>query len=183
MRRHGATTYRRASPGIPKRRKNSRKPGGMYSSLLRPLVCAPPSILTRTEITAGFTFSTMSAKPTGACSLCACSLKVLRNRGRIAARQIETRGDDECGRAETGDGGGEEDDAARGRMRRFCGGVLGAGMTLDFIGKSPSGSRKRECAPFQRSRWSDAPYSVLSRGLIIGKVGRRMAFRYQSINQ
>ena len=35
------------------------------------IVRAPPSTLTRTEITEGFTFSTMSAKPTGRCAVCA----------------------------------------------------------------------------------------------------------------
>ncbi len=41
--------------------------------------------------------------------------QVLRESGRIAAREIEAGGDDERGDAEAGDGGSEEDDAACGQ--------------------------------------------------------------------
>ena len=64
-------------PLSPSRRAEARKkrsigePGGNGESPSKPIVCGPPSTLTRTEITAGFTFSTMSAKPTGRCAFCA----------------------------------------------------------------------------------------------------------------
>ena len=64
--------------GEPKRRKNCSKgdPGGNGRSWpLRPEFSALPSILTRTETTAGFTFSTMSAKPTGRATCCACCVR------------------------------------------------------------------------------------------------------------
>mgnify|MGYP001603885082 CR=1 FL=1 len=46
-----------------------------YAAPLVLLVCLSPSMRTRTEMTAGFTLATMSAKPTGALSLCACSVR------------------------------------------------------------------------------------------------------------
>src|ERR1043166_4260874 len=57
-------------PGPPKRRKNcsSDEPGGNGRSSLLNCICSrceTASALTRTPITAGFTRSTMSAKPTG----------------------------------------------------------------------------------------------------------------------
>ena len=55
---------------MPKRLKNRSigEPGGNGESPSKLIVRAPPSTLTRTEITEGFTFSTMSAKPTGRCT-------------------------------------------------------------------------------------------------------------------
>ena len=60
--------------------------------------------------------------------------QVLRQRSRIAARQIEAGADHERGGAEAGDGGGEEDGAAGRKHARFLGGVR-AGGTLGFISK------------------------------------------------
>src|SRR6516165_604431 len=63
--------------GAPKRRKkrSNGEPGGNgRSSSLRPEF-AGRSTLTRTEITAGLTFSTISANPTGRCDSC-CTLSV-----------------------------------------------------------------------------------------------------------
>ena len=47
--------------------------------------------------------------------------QVLRERGRIAARQIEAGPDHERSRAEAGNGGGEQDDAAGGQHAPFLG--------------------------------------------------------------
>src|SRR3984885_10100820 len=58
--------------GMPNCRKNfsNGEPGGNGLSSLVSLESAWRSILTRTEITAGFTLSTMSAKPTGRSGSC-----------------------------------------------------------------------------------------------------------------
>jgi hypothetical protein len=63
----------RSPSGAPKRLKKRSigEPGGNGESPSKPIIFGPPSTLTRTEITEGFTFSTMSAKPTGRCALCA----------------------------------------------------------------------------------------------------------------
>src|ERR1043165_9890025 len=65
-------------PGIPSGRPNRRKKysNGEFcpdelSSPPSSEVCGPAPILTRTEITAGFTFSTISANPAGRCADCA----------------------------------------------------------------------------------------------------------------
>src|SRR5256885_10461802 len=58
--------------GMPKRRKKRSigEPGGKGESPPSKLIVrGPPSTLTRTEITEGFTFSTISAKPTGRCAV------------------------------------------------------------------------------------------------------------------
>ena len=57
----------RSPSGEPKRLKKRSigEPGGNGESPSKFIWRAPPSTLTRTEITEGFTFSTMSAKPTG----------------------------------------------------------------------------------------------------------------------
>src|SRR5712692_9269410 len=78
--------------GRPKRRKNCSRPGGR-SRLLKPMVREPPSTLTRTEMTEGFTFSTMSAKPTGRCADWAC------------AEVVKDGAGEEHGRADAGNGG------------------------------------------------------------------------------
>src|SRR5690348_415199 len=64
---------RGAPSGMPKRLKNFSigEPFGNGTSS-SDLDCADVRILTRTEITAGFTFSTMSAKPVGRATCCAC---------------------------------------------------------------------------------------------------------------
>ena len=74
--------------------------------------------------------------------------QILRERGRIAGRQIEAGGDDERGGAEADDGGGEEDEAARRQHARLRGGA-GSGATLDVITKAPSQFEGRACAPFR----------------------------------
>ena len=74
-----------------------REPGGNCDSRRRcRMVCGRPRTLTRTEMTAGFTFSTMSAKPTGAAQsaaccgrFCACASGHSGEEGR--ARQPEPR--------------------------------------------------------------------------------------------
>ena len=72
--------------GMPKRRKNCSigEPLGNGSSRSDES-CGPASDLTRTEITAGFTFSTMSAKPIG----CASGLRLLRQVLRQRGRRVE----------------------------------------------------------------------------------------------
>ena len=57
------------APNRLKKRSNGEPGGTGNSSSLAP-DSAIPSILTRTAITAGLTFSTMSAKPTGFCGSC-----------------------------------------------------------------------------------------------------------------
>ncbi len=159
-------------PGMPKRRKNSRSPGGI-SLLARPVVC-PPSSFTRTDITAGLTLATMSAKPTGALSLCACSVRFCASASRIAG-PVQARRDDERGGAEArqslwrgGRCGGRTTRAA------WSGGCSERKYARAHRGIS-IGSRKRGRALFQRSRWGDAPYSVLSRELNFSKVGKEIA--------
>ena len=67
---------------------------------------------TRTEITAGFTFSTMSAKPIGCGKLARLLGQILRMRdaGKAGLRKIARRGD-ENGGAEAGDAGEERQTA------------------------------------------------------------------------
>ena len=63
--------------GSPKRlkKRSNGEPGGNGSSSSLELELTGRSILTRTEITDGFTFSTISAKPTGRCASC-CTFSV-----------------------------------------------------------------------------------------------------------
>ena len=72
LRPRGALPCPGMPSGMPKRRKNCSigEPLGNGSSRSDES-CGPASDLTRTEITAGFTFSTMSAKPIGCARLLA----------------------------------------------------------------------------------------------------------------
>ena len=102
----GVGSFRR-----PKRRKNRSigELGGNGSSPSKPIVLAPLRILTRTEITAGFTFSTMSAKPIGRWTPWAWAVGA---QSRACRLWEKARTAEQHGGAETGDAG-EESETAR----------------------------------------------------------------------
>ena len=164
--------------GMPKRRKKRSigEPGGtaIFVAACR-VVCAPPSILTRTEITAGFTFSTMSAKPTGAARASApaavrfCAMRRpgsrRQHRGRARRRARRRRDRRWWWRAGC--------DAAR-RTARFASWMSGSRSSHRAISicDSAEGRRRRPVRAIER--WECAPYGVLSGGLNFGKVWRNL---------
>ena len=101
-----------AAFGVPKRLKNFSigEPLRERASRLREDVSPTGRILTRTEITAGLTFSTMSAKPIGRARVLGLLRKILRLRrarkeGGVR-RQIGRH--QECRRRQAGDRGGQK---------------------------------------------------------------------------
>ena len=154
---------------MPKRRKNRSigEPCGNGGSSLDAGGARRSRSCTRTEITAGFTFSTMSAKPIGRGSLRACCGQVLRMRdaGKAGLRQKARRGEqDRQRRGRRRWRAAQDGDAARS-------GDFGAGMSLGFMISLRLSSG---CAAPQRcvaTEDGDAPpYRVLAARLNFGKV-------------
>ena len=135
----------------------------------RPVVCAsPPSILTRTEITAGLTFSTMSAKPTGALQLVRLLCEILR-RARSDSSRFSPGASNQRSDAEAATVVARRTKRRAESTRGFCGGCWERGQRRSS-GNSISFEDARVRAVSNDQDGGDEPYSVLSAGLNFGKV-------------
>ena len=103
--------WRRRHPEAAEKRSIC-EPGGNSICRRSPSACEPASTLTRTEITAGFTFSTMSANPTGRWTLL--RLAEVGERGRAAGSEAGAA--NRRRNAEAGDAG-QQDEPASTRAR------------------------------------------------------------------